>query len=120
MQIKIDLKIFIFILLFYVTRQVEIYTLIMLFAMIHEVGHLLAGILLGLKPKKVSIMPLGVSITFEEYKSLKKINQKKAIIAIARTIDKYSNDRDCINGKEHNEYRSNRKYHLCQFINLYF
>ena len=34
-------------------------------------------------------MPLGVSITFEEYKSLKKINQKKAIIAIARTINEF-------------------------------
>ncbi len=89
MQIKIDLKIFIFLFLFYVTRQVEVYTLIMLFAIIHEIGHLFTGILLGLKPKKISIMPLGVSITFEEYKSLKKINQKKAIIAIARTINEF-------------------------------
>ena len=37
---------------------------IMIFAIIHELGHLLAGILLGMKPKKIEIMPFGVSISF--------------------------------------------------------
>lgn len=39
--------------------------------------------LLGLIPKKLSIMPFGVTITFEEYKSIKKINLKKILIALA-------------------------------------
>ena len=39
--------------------------MIMLFAMIHEFGHLLAGILLGMKPAKIEIRPFGVSIDFD-------------------------------------------------------
>ena len=37
----------------------------MIFAIIHEFGHLLAGILLGMKPEKIEIKPFGVSIDFE-------------------------------------------------------
>ena len=86
MQIKINLKIFIFLFLFYLTRQIEVYALIMLFALIHEMGHLIAGLILGLKPQKINIMPLGFSIMFEEYKSIERLNIKKAMIAIAGPI----------------------------------
>ena len=47
MRFRIDLKIFIFLVLFYFTKQIEIYALIMIFAIIHELGHLVAGILMG-------------------------------------------------------------------------
>ena len=46
MRFRIDLKIFIFLIIFYFTKQIEIYAMIMLFALIHELGHLLAGILM--------------------------------------------------------------------------
>lgn len=46
MSVKIDLKILLFILLFCVTSQIEIYLLLMLFAIIHELGHLCAGLML--------------------------------------------------------------------------
>ena len=65
MRFKIDLKIFIFILLFFLTKQIELYAIMMIFAFIHELGHLLAGILLGMKPKKLKIKPYGVSISFK-------------------------------------------------------
>ena len=39
--------------------------MIMLFAIVHEFGHLLAGLLLGMKPEKMEIMPYGVSISFK-------------------------------------------------------
>ena len=39
--------------------------MIMIFAIIHEFGHLLAGILLGMKPEKIEIKPFGVSIKFD-------------------------------------------------------
>lgn len=52
MRFRIDLKIFIFLIIFYFTKQIEIYAMIMLFALIHELGHLLAGILMGMKPRK--------------------------------------------------------------------
>ena len=65
MRFRIDLKIFIFLILFYFTRQIELYAFIMIFALIHELGHLFAGILLGMKPEKLEIMPFGVSIAFK-------------------------------------------------------
>ena len=63
----------------------------MLFAIIHEFSHLLAGILLGMKVKKVSLMPMGLSIEFKltqnDYnkKVLKsnKLEIKRIIVAIA-------------------------------------
>ena len=67
MQIKISLQIFIFALIFYITKQIEIYAVLMLLAFVHECGHLLAGLLLNLKPKKIEINPFGLAIIFEEF-----------------------------------------------------
>jgi len=64
MKFRIDLKIFILVILFLITNQIKIYAMIMLFAIIHELGHLFAGILLGMKPEKIEIRPFGVSIDF--------------------------------------------------------
>lgn len=94
MRFRIDLKIFIFLILFYFTKQIEIYAYIMIFAFIHELGHLLAGLLMGMKPEKIELMPFGVSISFkievEEYnKKIKKGNileLKKIIVALAGPI----------------------------------
>ncbi|MCI8384409.1 MAG: hypothetical protein HFJ33_06095 [Clostridia bacterium] len=91
MRFRIDLKIFLFIFLFYFTKQIEIYAMIMFFAILHELGHLLAGILLGMKPEKLEIMPYGVSISFKltptDYnKKIKCGNQlelKKILVALA-------------------------------------
>lgn len=93
MRFRIDLKIFLFIILFYITKQIEVYGMIMLFAIIHELGHLLVGLILGMKPEKLEIMPYGVSIAFKlqpkDYnRKIKKGNQlelKKIIVASART-----------------------------------
>lgn len=81
MRIKLDLKIFIFLIVFLLTNQIEIYALIMLFAVLHECGHLLAGIILKLKPKRIEFNPMGLSITFEGLGE--KIPQKRILIAIA-------------------------------------
>lgn len=83
MQIKINLQIFLFIIIFVLTHQIEIYAWIMLFAFIHELGHMLAGLILKLKPKSLSFMPFGISITFETYEYKKLIEIKKILIAIA-------------------------------------
>lgn len=91
MRFRIDLKIFIFLIVFYFTKQIEIYSIIMIFAFIHELGHLLAGIILKMRPEKLEIMPFGVSISFKlklnDYnKKIKKANLlevKKIVIAIA-------------------------------------
>lgn len=81
MKVKVNLQIFIFAIIFYFTKQIKIYTILMTFALIHEIGHLIAGILLGLKVKSINIMPFGVSINFEDYSN--KYIIKKIIIAMA-------------------------------------
>ena len=91
MKFRIDLKIFLFVLLFFITNQIKIYAMIMVFAIIHELGHLLAGILLGMQPDKLEINPLGVSIDFnikrKDYmRKIKKGNLlelKKILVAFA-------------------------------------
>ena len=65
MKFRIDLKIFMLMILFLITNQIEIYAMIMIFAIIHEFGHLLAGILLGMKPEIIELKPFGVSIKFD-------------------------------------------------------
>lgn len=65
MQIKVNLKIFIFIILFIITNQIKIYGILMWFALLHEIGHLIMGIILGFKPKSLSIKPVGLSISFK-------------------------------------------------------
>lgn len=84
MQIKISLQIFIFIIIFYLTKQIEVYAILMLLAFSHECGHLLAGLILKLKPKKLEINPFGLAIIFEEFGCKNnKFEWKKIIIAMA-------------------------------------
>lgn len=91
MIFRIDLKIFLFLILLYFTRQIKIYSIIMIFTIIHELGHLLTGLLLNMKLKKITLMPLGFSAEFSlnmsDYnKKIMKSNKlelKKMIIAIA-------------------------------------
>lgn len=91
MKIKLNLYLFLFLAVFIITNQIEIYSLIMVFALIHEVSHLVCGIILGFKPDTLRIMPLGFSIEFEtkvEDYNNKIINSntlalKKIIIALA-------------------------------------
>lgn len=97
MKFRIDLKIFIFLILFYFTKQIELYASIMIFALIHELGHLISGLLMGMKPEKLELMPFGVSIEFKinvkEYnKKIKRGNSleiKKIIVAIAGPITNF-------------------------------
>lgn len=65
MTIKLNLNIFLFLLLFLITNQIEVYALVMLFALIHELGHLLCGVLLGFEAESFKIMPLGFAIEFK-------------------------------------------------------
>ena len=65
MRFKIDLKIFLFLILFYFTKQIETYVMIIIFAIIHELGHLIAGLVMGMRPEKMELKPYGVSISFK-------------------------------------------------------
>ena len=83
MKIKINIQIFIIIGILILTRQIAIYAWIMLFALIHELAHTLAGIILKLKPKALEIEPFGIGIVFESYQNTEK---NKIIIALAGPI----------------------------------
>lgn len=91
MRFKIDLKIFIFIILFYFTKQIETYAMIMIFAIIHEFGHLFMGLILGMKPDKLEIKPYGIAISFKltpkdynkKVKNGNLLEIKKIVVAIA-------------------------------------
>lgn len=94
MQIKINLKVFLFLAIFIITRQIKIYALLMCLALVHEMGHVIAGIILGFKPEAISIIPTGFSVKFKNdcknYNSKIKNGNvlaiKKAIIAFAGPI----------------------------------
>lgn len=94
MKIRIDLKILIFLALFYITNQIEIYLIIMCFCIIHEIGHIVAGIILKLKPEKLEIMPCGISIAFKsnpddlnfKIKKGNLLELKKIIVAMSGPI----------------------------------
>ena len=62
MKFRIDLKILFFLALFYLTGQLKIYLVIMLFAFLHEISHLIVGLILGFKPQSIEIMPFGFSM----------------------------------------------------------
>ncbi len=91
MKFRIDLKIFIFVILFLITNQIKIYAMIMIFAIIHELGHLIAGMLLGMKAEKIEIKPFGVAIDFNikrkdyivKIKKGNLLEVKKILVALA-------------------------------------
>ena len=59
MKIRIDLKILFFLALFYFTNQIKTYLLVLGFAFLHELAHMLVGLFLGVKPQAIEIMPFG-------------------------------------------------------------
>ena len=67
MRIKINIQIFAIIIILILTRQIEIYAWLMLFALIHELAHMIMGLILKLKPKTLEIQPFGICINFEEF-----------------------------------------------------
>ncbi len=94
MRFRIDLKIFAFIIIFIITRQIEIYTVMLIFAIIHELSHMLVGIMLGFKPEKIELNPLGLSLAFKpnyddynlKIRNANAFEIKKIIVALAGPI----------------------------------
>ena len=81
MRIRIDLKIFIFFIIFYLTNQLRTYLIIMFFSIIHEIGHIIVGLILKMKPEKIEIMPFGMSASFGTDFKNNKI--KEIVVALA-------------------------------------
>ena len=85
MKFRIDLKILFFLALFYLTGQLKIYLVIMLFAFLHEISHLIVGLILGFKPQAIEIMPFGFSMKLLS----KHTNNEKKILKASLTELKY-------------------------------
>ena len=75
MLITVNVQIFIITILFILTKQIKIYSVLMFFTLLHELAHMCMGMALRLKPKELKINPFGISILFETYerKEIKKI-----------------------------------------------
>lgn len=94
MKIRIDLKIIIFIILFYITKQIDVYITMLIFCLIHELGHILVGIILKMKPDKLELMPYGLKVSFKVLpedlnKKIKKgtlLEIKKILVALGGPI----------------------------------
>lgn len=74
MKAKVDLKIFFILLLYILTQKVEIFTITFIFIILHEIGHIVSGILLGLKINKLQLNIAGISLEFKNYGKERKIN----------------------------------------------
>lgn len=79
MKIEINLKIILLIILFLFLNRFELYMIFIIFIVFHELAHMLIGILLGFKPKTISLNPLGLSIEFYNYGENTKLIRWKRI-----------------------------------------
>lgn len=62
MKFRIDLKFLALLLLFFLTNQIKTYIIVMIFAFLHEISHLIIGKMLGFKPTEFELMPFGFRI----------------------------------------------------------
>ncbi len=81
MKIKVDLKIFIIVFMYILLKKFDILALSFIFILIHELGHVLSGITLGLKIKKINMNLFGFSLEYENYGKKRILN--KIIIDLA-------------------------------------
>lgn len=83
MKIKFNIDIFICLVIAIVTKNIEKYTEFMLFIIIHEMAHLVTGIILGVKPKRIDVYALGLSLEFYSFGHITYKNLRKILIYIA-------------------------------------
>ena len=82
MRIRIDLKIFVFLILFYYTNQLRIYLIVMFFCFMHEIAHMILGIIFKMKLNKLEINPFGFSISFNNEST----KVKEVFVALAGPV----------------------------------
>lgn len=83
MRFRIDLKILIFLIVFYFTKQLGLYILTIFFCFLHEMGHLIIALICGLKPEILEITPFGFSIKFKPHNVQNKMQEIKTNILVA-------------------------------------
>lgn len=83
MKLKIDLKIIIFLIIFWMTKQIKIYAIIMLFCFLHEIGHIITAKILKIRIKKLEILPCGFSSEFIIDKGIKIKNYEFKMLIVS-------------------------------------
>lgn len=75
MKIEINLKIIIALIFFFMFDNINMYLIFLLFITIHEIAHLIIGLIIGGIPKKMTISIFGVSMEFYCYRKNKMIHK---------------------------------------------
>lgn len=75
MKIEINLKIVFAIILFFIFNNLNIYLMFLFFVLIHEMCHLIVGLIIGGKPEKIYITPFGVSLEIYSYGKKSHLNK---------------------------------------------
>lgn len=83
MKIKINLDIFICLLIVIITKNIGNYLMFMAFIIIHEMAHLFIALVFNIKPKNMNIYAFGISLEFYSFGYIKYKNLKKILIALA-------------------------------------
>ena len=83
MKIEVDIKFILITILLCLFYNVRIYFLFLVFILLHELAHLIVGILFGLKIKMVNMNPFGVKIEFYSLKNKKITSKQKVILNFA-------------------------------------
>ena len=71
MKIEIDLKIILFVIILLLTAQIEFYGIFILFIFLHELAHILVGLVLGLKISGINMNIFGFSAQLYSYQTRK-------------------------------------------------
>lgn len=69
-----------FLLFFYLSGEIAIYSIVFGSLLVHEVGHLIAAKLVGIKVRSCTILPYGGEIKMQQFSKVKKSNQLFVIL----------------------------------------
>lgn len=75
MKIEINLKLIFAIILFFIFNNLNTYLMFLFFVIIHEMCHLIVGLMIGGKAEKMYISPLGVSLEIYSYGKKNSLNK---------------------------------------------
>lgn len=70
-----------FLLFFYLSGEIALYAIVFGSLLFHELGHLLAAKLIGIKVNSCTILPYGGEISMQQFSKIEKKNQLFVIIA---------------------------------------
>ena len=80
MYIRFNLQIFFIILLFFFTNKIEVYSVLLVFILLHELAHIITAIILKFNIIKIKITLLGFSIFLKKEKNIFLKSDKSKII----------------------------------------